>query len=236
MEFSCSPREVCLPTSAVMLLAKSLCKHPLNRFLRISGGCNAWRQERLISDDPAFKELYRILGVSPKATQTEIKDAYYNLTMKFHPDRNEGSPEAAIKFREVTEAYEVLGNYFMRKRYDKGLPLPMRHETVTTEVTVPHVVKYQKFFDSRNLPYLPSAYTAGGGATRFDEYTARQPEDRRLREAFAEDLEFQKMCRERKMPSFLALFVLMYMATKIREEFGIEAKPLVTVDAYERFR
>lgn len=203
----------------------------------MSRACNILRQERLFSQGPAKgKDLYSVLGVNSKATQTEIKDAYYDLTMKFHPDRNEGSPEAALKFREITDAYEILGNYYTRKRYDKGLPLPTRHETVTTEAVVPHVVQYQKFFDSRNLPYLPSAYTPGGGARRFDEFCARQSEDRRMKELYQQEVDFDQMCRERKVPSFIAMFVLVFIAQQIRKAMGIEPRPLTTYEAYyERF-
>lgn len=66
------------------------------------------------------KDHYNILGLSHKATQAEIKSAYYNLSKVYHPDKNQGSPTAAIKFRDITEAYEVLGNVRMRRLYDKG--------------------------------------------------------------------------------------------------------------------
>jgi DnaJ-class molecular chaperone len=50
---------------------------------------------------------YDNLGVSPGATQGEIKSAYYKLSKIYHPDTNEGSKEASEKFRIITEAYEV---------------------------------------------------------------------------------------------------------------------------------
>lgn len=64
---------------------------------------------------------YDILGITPKATQTDIKSAYYKLSMLYHPDRNKGSDEAANKFRAITAAYEVLGNFRLRRLYDKGV-------------------------------------------------------------------------------------------------------------------
>lgn len=60
--------------------------------------------------------LYTRLGVTASATQYEIKKAYYELSKKHHPDRNDGS---TIKFRSITEAYEILGNVSTRKDYDK---------------------------------------------------------------------------------------------------------------------
>ncbi|XP_057659250.1 dnaJ homolog subfamily C member 30, mitochondrial-like [Diorhabda carinulata] len=63
---------------------------------------------------------YNSLGISPKSTQNEIKTAYYKLSMIYHPDKNKD--EASLqKFRNITEAYEVLGNVTTRKMYDKGL-------------------------------------------------------------------------------------------------------------------
>ena len=52
-------------------------------------------------------KLYDILGVSPEATQPEIKKAYRKLVLKYHPDRNGGKSDAA-KFRAVQEAYDAL--------------------------------------------------------------------------------------------------------------------------------
>ena len=67
------------------------------------------------------KDLYAILGVTPHATQQQIKEAYYKSSMKYHPDRNRGSPEAHQKFTALTDAYSILGQYELRKKYDKGL-------------------------------------------------------------------------------------------------------------------
>lgn len=66
------------------------------------------------------KNHYDSLGITPKATQSEVKNAYYKLSMQYHPDRNEGSEAAAKQFRDITSAYEVLGNVKMRRLYDKG--------------------------------------------------------------------------------------------------------------------
>lgn len=52
----------------------------------------------------AKANLYSVLGLTPKATQSDIKKAYYKLSMQYHPDKNQGSDLAATKFREITEA------------------------------------------------------------------------------------------------------------------------------------
>ncbi|KAG7303620.1 hypothetical protein JYU34_012151 [Plutella xylostella] len=64
---------------------------------------------------------YDVLGVTPKANQGEIKSAYYKLSMQYHPDKASNNAESAEKFRQITEAYEVLGNLRLKKMYDKGL-------------------------------------------------------------------------------------------------------------------
>ena len=65
-----------------------------------------------------YKDYYKILGVDKSATQDEIKKAYRKLAMKFHPDRNAGNKSAEEKFKEITEANEVLSDPEKRKKYD----------------------------------------------------------------------------------------------------------------------
>ncbi len=63
-------------------------------------------------------DYYDILGVGKSSTQAEIKSAYRKLALQYHPDRNK-TKEAEEKFKEVTKAYEVLGNEEKRKQYDQ---------------------------------------------------------------------------------------------------------------------
>ena len=53
-------------------------------------------------------DFYSVLGVAASASDDEIKKAYRKLAMQYHPDRNNGSKEAEEKFKEITEAYDVL--------------------------------------------------------------------------------------------------------------------------------
>ena len=65
------------------------------------------------------RDYYEVLGVSKDADQDEIKKAYRKKAMKFHPDRNKENPGAEEKFKEASEAYEVLRDEKKRQQYDQ---------------------------------------------------------------------------------------------------------------------
>jgi len=66
-----------------------------------------------------FKDYYNILGVSRSSSGDDIKKKFRKLALKYHPDRNPGDQKAEAKFKEITEAYEVLGDTEKRKKYDQ---------------------------------------------------------------------------------------------------------------------
>src|SRR3954454_20389980 len=66
-----------------------------------------------------FKDYYQTLGVAKTSTEKEIKQAFRKLARKFHPDVNPGDKTAESRFKEINEAYEVLGDADKRRKYDE---------------------------------------------------------------------------------------------------------------------
>src|SRR5215210_6822772 len=65
-------------------------------------------------------DLYQRLGLKRGASEAEIKKAYRSLAKQLHPDRNSDNPNAAKRFSEVTNAYDLLSDKDKRARYDRG--------------------------------------------------------------------------------------------------------------------
>lgn len=66
-----------------------------------------------------YKDYYKLLGVPRDAEEKEIKKAYRKLAVKYHPDKNPGDHQAEERFKEINEAYEVLGDSAKRAKYDQ---------------------------------------------------------------------------------------------------------------------
>jgi len=67
----------------------------------------------------AKKDYYEVLGLSKNASQDDIKKSYRKLAMQFHPDKNAGDKKAEAKFKEISEAYDVLRDDQRRAAYDR---------------------------------------------------------------------------------------------------------------------
>src|SRR5579872_4374262 len=66
------------------------------------------------------KDYYKTLGVPKTAKTADIKKAYRELARKYHPDANKGNADAEERFKEITEAYNVLSDEKQRKEYDEA--------------------------------------------------------------------------------------------------------------------
>jgi curved DNA-binding protein CbpA len=88
---------------------------------------------------------YRILNVSKHASRTDIKKAFRRLAREFHPDLNPNNPEAAAKFKQISEAYEVLGDPQRRSHYDTRFEDTAAEPTTSTSGS--YSVLYQRALD-----------------------------------------------------------------------------------------
>lgn len=109
------------------------------------------RVRKITGSKVVLKSHYDVLGITPKATQSDIKAAYYKLSMQYHPDINKDEG-AAASFRDITAAYEVLGNYKLRKLYDKGLLHTAGGEYAAQEHDNPEEKFYQSRRDRHQAP------------------------------------------------------------------------------------
>src|SRR4026207_2053360 len=65
------------------------------------------------------RDYYEVLGVGRNAGEQEIKKAYRQMALKYHPDKNPGDKQAEDKFKEAAEAYEILSSPEKKQRYDQ---------------------------------------------------------------------------------------------------------------------
>ncbi len=114
----------------------------------------------------AKRDYYEVLGVDKSATEQEIKKAYRSLAREYHPDRNRGENEkqAEEKFKEISEAYEVLADKEKRVRYDK-----FGHSAVEGDFS-PGGFSWSDFSHARDFEDLFSGFGFGGGESIFDMF------------------------------------------------------------------
>ncbi len=106
-----------------------------------------------------MKNYYSLLGIPAGATSEEVKSAFRRMALKYHPDRNPGNEgEAEVKFKEINEAYGVLGNVERRRDYDglrKGqfVPYNQHFTSPSEEIWVSIVNDLQRIFADSSLRF-----------------------------------------------------------------------------------
>lgn len=106
------------------------------------------------------RDYYEVLGLGRDATKDDIKKAYRKLAVKYHPDKNPGNKEAEEKFKEATEAYEVLGDDQRRRMYDQ-----FGHEGVTAGAG-----GFRGFRDTSDFEDLFSGFSDIFGSDIFESF------------------------------------------------------------------
>lgn len=165
------------------------------------------------------KSHYESLNIAKTATHKEIKDAYYRLSMIYHPDKNKGSEEAAKMFRDITAAYEVLGNVRQKRLYDTG---------VTGATSIKKSSPFSAPFgrtSNRNEEFKPTArsrdykfeeWSRTHYSNSFQQQNASKDYNRNRKEA----KEFVAQQRSYIAISFVfttTLFVLLYMVNLVSQ-------------------
>ncbi|HOE27147.1 MAG: molecular chaperone DnaJ [Candidatus Aureabacteria bacterium] len=126
------------------------------------------------------KDLYETLGVGKSATAAEIKRAYRALAKKYHPDANPGNKAAEERFKEISQAYDVLADPAKRKQYDQMKDAAFRFDPGGGGARAGgggHGFSYQDFGGFGDLGDLFSSYFDRGTYARRERYGPRRGED-----------------------------------------------------------
>lgn len=141
---------------------------------------------------------YDVLGLSPNATQHQIKSAYYNMSKLHHPDVSKET-KSHTTFTEITEAYEVLGNLRKRRMYDRGIYT--RNAVHSDMDNTDYTEAYQQ--KTRNSPFergsRPPPPRGRTNIYNFDEFYRQHYNEIRQRRAneYKEFVHYKEKMRER---------------------------------------
>jgi DnaJ family protein B protein 4 len=125
------------------------------------------------------QDYYKTLGVDKSATLADIKKQYKKLALKYHPDRNNNSPECEKKFKEISEAYEVLSDDQKRQQYDQfgtaglgGNGMPSGGSFNFNPSAAEDI--FRAFFSQEGgNPF--ASFASGGGGSGFKSFTSGMP-------------------------------------------------------------
>lgn len=135
-------------------------------------------------------DLYEVLGVSTSSSQEEIKKAFRSLARQFHPDVAGSSRASEVRFIEISEAYEVLGNEARRQEYDRLFGFEIMPDNVP-----PHTGEDEGLY---NDPFRRGPARRGAPEPLREPREWRSPAARRARDARAEPRFGHKRMRPRR--------------------------------------
>jgi molecular chaperone DnaJ len=113
----------------------------------------------------AKKDYYEVLGVPRAATPDEIKKAYRKLAVQYHPDKNPGNKAAEEKFKEISEAYEILSDEQKRRQYDQ-----FGHQAFAPGGGMGGAAGFGGIDLEEALRTFMGAFGGGGGGSIFDDF------------------------------------------------------------------
>lgn len=142
-------------------------------------------------------EYYDILGVSPSASDGQIRKAYYHKAKQVHPDRNLNDPHAAQKFQILGEAYQVLSDAVQRRAYDQNGKHSVSRETMLDPMAVFALLFGSELFED----YVGHLAVASMASSEL----ANESED------LQEKLKVVQKEREEKLARFLKDFLSQYV-------------------------
>ncbi|MGE5329189.1 MAG: DnaJ C-terminal domain-containing protein [Deltaproteobacteria bacterium] len=147
-----------------------------------------------------YKNYYDILGVDKNASSDEIKKIYRKLAKQYHPDANPGNKQAEEKFKDINEAYEVLGDEEKRKKYDMlGNNMNFRnfdpsqyknYRTETRSDSSPFSDFFNVFF-GKNAINLDDIFSGLGFGTTSRTYTQREGEFDTRKSVFSDSADIE---------------------------------------------
>lgn len=196
------------PCRKLSTIIESMCRHnSCNDSRLLSPHLSFVKQQVFISRSSKPLSYYEALEITPSATQAHVKKQYYKLSKQYHPDTNK-EKSASIKFREISEAYEVLGNITKRRMYDKGLI------NIGVAASPAEAEEYSKgFYESRSKRRQAPTTTGRTPIYDFDEWSKLHYESNFKRsESAKERIEFlrekQRVDTEEKKSEAVMLAVL----------------------------
>ncbi|XP_067103143.1 uncharacterized protein [Osmerus mordax] len=147
--------------------------------------------------DPDLLPLYRsrtvyydLLRVTPSATQSQIKTAYFKQSFLHHPDKNPGSEVAVLRFSEISEAYSILGSVALRRKYDRGI-LSQADVQGAGRPSAKETMATSRSGQQQQREHATRSFSRAGGKPIFDFDAFYQAH-------YGEQLEREKQARERR--------------------------------------